>query len=308
MRGVVSGGMVSALEFLGLRDVFDVVYGSSSGAMAGAYFVARQARFGTTIYYQCVNNRNFIRKSNILLSRPIMKTAFLLDEVCRNMRPLRASEIVHSDLPLRVIASSATKRSPVVISNFSDEREVFEALRCSINVPGIAGPPVRFRGDRLFDAALYESIPFRSARNGGATHALVLQTRAAGAARTAPTTLQSMWLRYLLRDQPGEIVSDWLQSHRAYASELAEIGDAENGRLADIDAHRIQIAGVCRNITPLETRRGVLANAALAGFQAVIEAFGLKEFIATHVPGGAFRSGPFKGLVPPGKARKETKR
>ncbi len=308
MRGVVSGGMVSALEFLGLRDVFDVVYGSSSGAMAGAYFVARQARFGTTIYYQCINNRNFIRKSNVLLSRPIMNTAFLLDEVCRNMRPLRASEIVHGELPLRVVASSVTKRSPVVISDFLDEREVFEALRCSINVPGIAGPPISFRGDRLFDAALYESIPLRSARNGGATHALVLQTRAAGAARTAPTTIQSMWLRHLLRDQPGEIVSDWLQSHRAYASELVEIREAENGRLPDIDAHRVQITGACRNITPLETRGSVLVAAALAGFEAVIKAFGLSEFIATQVPGGAFQTGPFKGLVPPGKARKETKR
>ena len=52
MRGIVSAGMVTALEHLALRDVFDAVYGASAGAMNGAYFVAGQAAYGTTIYYE----------------------------------------------------------------------------------------------------------------------------------------------------------------------------------------------------------------------------------------------------------------
>ena len=51
MRGVVSAGMVTALEYLGLLRVFDAVYGSSAGAFNGAFFLAGQAAFGTTIYY-----------------------------------------------------------------------------------------------------------------------------------------------------------------------------------------------------------------------------------------------------------------
>src|ERR1044071_2792696 len=51
MRGVVSAGMVAALEELGFRDCFDAVYGSSAGAISGAYFIAKQARYGTTIFY-----------------------------------------------------------------------------------------------------------------------------------------------------------------------------------------------------------------------------------------------------------------
>jgi predicted patatin/cPLA2 family phospholipase len=60
MRGVISGGMVAALEQLGLLDIFDVVYGSSAGAIAGAYFLAGQARYGTTIFYERLNNSRFI--------------------------------------------------------------------------------------------------------------------------------------------------------------------------------------------------------------------------------------------------------
>lgn len=50
MRGCVSAGAVAALNFLGLNDAVDVVYGSSAGAMVGAYFVSRQYS-GVQIYH-----------------------------------------------------------------------------------------------------------------------------------------------------------------------------------------------------------------------------------------------------------------
>ena len=39
MRGAVAAGSAAAIHFLGLNDAIDVVYGSSAGAMIGAYFV-----------------------------------------------------------------------------------------------------------------------------------------------------------------------------------------------------------------------------------------------------------------------------
>ena len=291
MRGVVSGGMVSALEFLGLRNVFDAVYGSSSGAMAGAYFVAGQARFGTTIYYQCINNRRFIRKANLALMRPVMDTGFLLDGVCRSIRPLRTSEIVDTDLPLHVVASSVISRKPVVLSGFADGDEVIEALRCSINVPGVAGPPVEFRDDRLLDAAIYESIPLRSAIQGGATNALVLQTRIAGGTRRAPPALLAAMFKMRLRSLPDQVVQDWMNSHLTYQRELNDLQDAEDGHFHGVDVMRIQLDDTHREVSQLETRRRVLEDAALAGFKEVIEAFGLTGFIPAHLPGGSFRTG-----------------
>jgi len=46
MRGAVSGGALQALHDLGLRDAFDVVYGSSAGAMNATYFLAGQREVG----------------------------------------------------------------------------------------------------------------------------------------------------------------------------------------------------------------------------------------------------------------------
>lgn len=42
MRGCVGAGMLAALNHLGLRDAFDVVYGSSAGSLMGAYFLSGQ--------------------------------------------------------------------------------------------------------------------------------------------------------------------------------------------------------------------------------------------------------------------------
>ena len=42
MRGCISAGMVGAINYLGLDDAVDVVYGSSAGALIGAYFITKQ--------------------------------------------------------------------------------------------------------------------------------------------------------------------------------------------------------------------------------------------------------------------------
>ena len=42
MRGCVAAGATAAINFLGLSDSIDVIYGSSAGAMVGTYFISRQ--------------------------------------------------------------------------------------------------------------------------------------------------------------------------------------------------------------------------------------------------------------------------
>ena len=88
MRGVISAGMVSALEDLGLVDAFDAVYGSSAGAINAAYFLAGQARLGTTIYYEDINNAEFID-----LARALSRAAHRRSRVParRRRRPAQAS-------------------------------------------------------------------------------------------------------------------------------------------------------------------------------------------------------------------------
>jgi hypothetical protein len=67
MRGCVSAGAAYALSCLGLNDAVDLVYGSSAGAMVGAYFISRQCR-STMIYHDILPQagRGFINKARLL--------------------------------------------------------------------------------------------------------------------------------------------------------------------------------------------------------------------------------------------------
>lgn len=49
MRGCVAAGSAAAINFLGLNDAVDIVYGSSAGAMVATYFISRQ--FGAANIY-----------------------------------------------------------------------------------------------------------------------------------------------------------------------------------------------------------------------------------------------------------------
>lgn len=50
MRGCVAAGSSAAINFLGLNDAIDIVYGSSAGSMVAAYFISRQFD-GVKIYH-----------------------------------------------------------------------------------------------------------------------------------------------------------------------------------------------------------------------------------------------------------------
>lgn len=69
MRGCVAAGATAAIHFLGLNDAVDVVYGSSAGAMIGAYFVTRQFS-GIQIYHDILPaaGKLFIDKLKLLFA------------------------------------------------------------------------------------------------------------------------------------------------------------------------------------------------------------------------------------------------
>lgn len=62
---------LQAIWYLGLSDAIDVVYGSSAGALIGAYFIADQLPYtGPEIYYDVLTSagKNFIDKRAMLRS------------------------------------------------------------------------------------------------------------------------------------------------------------------------------------------------------------------------------------------------
>ena len=157
MRGVVTAGMVTALELLGLRDAFDVVYGSSGGASNGAYFVAGQAAYGTTIYYDHINSNRFINIWRPLRNKALVDFYFVTDQVMVESVILDWEAVIDSPIPLKVLVSSVENGTIGVLQDFHSREELLRALHASARIPLVSGrAPLEFRGKPYWDAGIVD--------------------------------------------------------------------------------------------------------------------------------------------------------
>ena len=78
MRGVVSAGMAAALERLGLTASFDLVVGSSAGAINGGALLAGVAGGCAAAYHGPFASRSFVNPARVLWGRPVMSVDYVL--------------------------------------------------------------------------------------------------------------------------------------------------------------------------------------------------------------------------------------
>ena len=181
MRGVVSAGMTAAVELLGLTACFDLVVGTSAGALNGAGLLAGVADACCTAYHAVFTTRRFINPYRLLIGRAAVDVAFTLDHADETLDAARHERTVASTIPLHCVAVDVDQARAALLSEFRSVEELKAALLASSRMPWVGGAPARFRGRRFLDGGLAESIPYRTAVALGATHVLVLQTRPRGA-------------------------------------------------------------------------------------------------------------------------------
>ncbi len=177
MRGTLSAGMAHALHELGLVSVFDAVYGSSAGAISGAWLLSSEPdklRGWARPDYA----KNLIRWSALLRGRPVVDVHSLVEVIYQTEFPMDFASILASDVEYHPLATdAATGESTDLRPLIADPVDLRLALRASASLPFLAGPPVRLGGRRFYDAGVAESIPFRTPLAQGATHVLVLRSR-----------------------------------------------------------------------------------------------------------------------------------
>jgi predicted patatin/cPLA2 family phospholipase len=177
MRGTVSAGMALALHELGLMPAFDAVYGASAGAISGAWLLSSRPE-GLRGWTEPSFAKALIRWSALLRGRPVVDVRTLIEVVYQTEFPMDfgsvlASEVEYHPLATDAVTGESTDLRPLI----DDPAELRLALRASASLPFLAGPPVRLRGSRFYDAGVAESIPFRTPLAQGATHILILRSR-----------------------------------------------------------------------------------------------------------------------------------
>jgi predicted patatin/cPLA2 family phospholipase len=270
MRGIVSAGMVTALEELGMTDAFDAVYGSSAGALAAAYFLAGQAALGTRVYSEDINTRDFIDLRRPLRGRPIVDVDFVINDVMVRRKALDTARVLASPTPLAILATDVATASCTVFRHFDDGRDLLHAMRAGATMPVTAGRPFWYRGRACFDASLTEPIPVPTAEADGHSHILVLLTRPSEHRKKLSSLIERVFVGWPLKRQSHTLAKQFIERGKPYAALLAQIAAGTGPRGTAV------VLGIRPQppvISKLERNRNVILAASERGRQAVLAAF-----------------------------------
>jgi predicted patatin/cPLA2 family phospholipase len=276
MRGVVSAAMAAALERLGLTASFDLVVGSSAGAINGAALIAGVAGGCAEAYYGPFASRSFVNPARIVLGRPVIDVNYVLEYESEDMDAGRHERALESPIALHCVAVDVATAAAVDLCDMRSKRELCEALLASSRMPLAGGAPVEAGGRRFVDGGLASPIPVDEAIAAGATHVLALQTRPHGVPRRSASRLGDVLIeRHLRRLNPALVTlyRERIDSYETTVDDLAR-------RSLDLDGGPPHVLGLRPTAqTPvvgqLERRAAVLAAAAAEAERLVEETPGL---------------------------------
>lgn len=178
MRGVISCGYLAALEDHGFSNCFDVIYGTSSGALNSVYFVSNSSMTAMSIYYenatssQCTNPWKFPNVLNVdwLVDNWIMgKKRFDIEGVLTRLTPIKIA-----------LTNRLTGLTKFLCTRDMTRDELNAALKATAYTPLLTTGHQVIRGESFLDGMVGAAIPFEEAESDGCTDVVCLLTREAG--------------------------------------------------------------------------------------------------------------------------------
>lgn len=214
-RGAFGGGMVCELERRGLLECFDDVYGSSAGALNGAWLVCGRAERSVHGWWEPESQRASINLRNALRGRPVVDGDTIVDVVYENYTPMGFAEILASPVRFHPVGTDAATGAAVDLADFvHDKASLKAALRATMRLPLLSGPPIELGGRRFIDGGIAAAVPVQMALDQGATAVLVLRTKEPCLeeipTKRAQAVLVTRWMR---RHAPGA-VEVWRERNR----------------------------------------------------------------------------------------------
>lgn len=287
MRGVVSAGMLVALEQLGITPCIDLVVGTSAGALAGAFFVDGRALEGSVLFYTELHDEPFLDRSRLLRREAALDLHYLVDDAAA-ARGLDFTAIAAGAIPLYATVAPVEPDNPIRHFEVTGSSErVASILKATASLPVLAGAAKMIDGDPYVDGGLHEQIPWRTAASLGATHVLVLPSRPV----TADEDLDTLSfvervsvipvVRRVHNDHVGQLVAELPGRSSRESWNLRAVAEGRATPLEWMTGRgqpRFDIVHVPKHVelpARLERDRPKLVDAMIGGANALVDHFGL---------------------------------
>ncbi|MBM7051135.1 MULTISPECIES: patatin family protein [unclassified Rothia (in: high G+C Gram-positive bacteria)] len=233
-RAAYGGGMVGVLEELGYLNVFDAVYGTSAGALNAAWFLCERANANMHGWWDPESMKAAIKISNFFRGKPVVDGDLLIDHVYVNVTEMGFEEVLSSPIEYHPIATDAdTGENTDLASLIQDLNSLKRAMKSTARIPLLSGLPVELAERRFIDGGMTENVPIETALAQGATHVLVIRTKAPSTElATTNKYTQAVIARWLAKHAPGA-VSAWEARNRR-KQELEVLLQKESARVLQV--------------------------------------------------------------------------
>ena len=243
--------------------------------------------------------------------KPVLNLDYLLKNTVQQTKQLDWDRFIEMQRvqPLKIVASGLKSEKPIVMDfasgNFETLDELTRCMHASCLLPGIAGPVINMdmsaveRGqtgqkfilgnglsddkyEPMADALLYQPLPFHSAIDEGATHVLVLRTRADGSDVTGKSSLFERLIvkRFFKRKNKLPNIWERMRKHlhkKRYAEDVITLNEEawdDSDPMDTSSPHLMTIAMPpgSEEVSKLETGRLEILNGVRRGFARAYDA------------------------------------
>ena len=196
MGGVVSAAFGVEISALGFSECFDTVYGTSSGALNAAFFVAKQAPELAELYLNDILDPQFMR---ILRWPDQVDVKWLAKRLSSGgPRSISVKNIMTARPELRISTTNITTGETRYFSNKLDSgNTIIPALTASGSTPMFVSHTEVIEGQAYSDGLVREAIPSVAAIEDGHTHIIALLSNPVGRQKHR-NTIRS-WLEQIFR-------------------------------------------------------------------------------------------------------------
>lgn len=271
MRGVVSGAMLIALKDMGVTDVVDTFYGTSSGGINLAYYAAGASWEGLAIYADHLTT-GFVRPVQHRLTKPMLNMNYVFKEVLVDRVPLDKEEIKTGKLDARIVLTNVDSKQPEILRLADVTDRLHEYLEAGSWLPVLAGAPYRIDNGRYLDGGMLWPDPSYAARAEGYTHILVLNT-AAGDERVVSSRSRFL-LRHTMNVWRSGLGDEYVRSRELWSREKTSAPLGEAGHLGHAAVLRLAPPLGSHHVERLTMDKYALLEGARAGYTTITRELG----------------------------------
>jgi len=167
MSGVFCAGVLTTFQDLNIYSHIEAVYAASAGAFNAPYFLTRQSRLGSSIYWENLT-KDFILPRNLPLGilqrifykripkdriKNVIDVDYLL-KIAKNVKPLDTEKIGQIPFYIKVLNIKTSQNKYIL----ADSRNIFDLLKTSICVAPYTFESTLINKEHYIDGTIREPI------------------------------------------------------------------------------------------------------------------------------------------------------